>query len=298
MKYFLIGTISVSALVFGIYFFRDIYRRRAHFSRAPWLHLTGIGFITNFFDTLGIGSFAPTTSFFKFTKYVEDRLIPGTLNAGHSLPTVTEALIFITVVEVAPLTLVSMMVAATLGAVMGAGIVSKLPVKKIRLGLGGALLLVALAMLTGLLNLYPMGGSALALTGVKLIVAVAVSFILGSLMTIGIGIYAPCMALVYALGMNPRAAFPIMMGSAALLMPWAGLKFVRESAYDPKASFGLTSLGIVGVLIAAFIVKSLPLTVLKWVVVFVILYTSSMMFRSVFKKARAPVPSEAETETV
>jgi uncharacterized membrane protein YfcA len=298
MKYYLIGALAVTTVIFSIYFFRDVYRRRGQFSRAPWLHLSGIGFVTNFFDTLGIGSFAPTTSFFKFTKYVEDKLIPGTLNVGHSLPTITEALIFITVVEVAPLTLVSMMVAATLGAVLGAGIVSKLPVRKIRLGLGGALLLVALAMLTGLLNLYPTGGSALALTGVKLIVAVAVSFILGSLMTIGIGIYAPCMALVYALGMNPRAAFPIMMGSAAFLMPWAGLKFIRESAYDPKASFGLTSLGVIAVLIAAFIVKSLPLTVLKWVVVVVILYTSSMMFRSVFKKAKAPAASEPEAETV
>ncbi len=298
MKYFLISVISVTALIFAIYFFKDVYRRRGQFSRAPWLHLIGIGFVTNFFDTLGIGSFAPTTAFFKFTKYVEDKLIPGTLNVGHSLPTITEALIFITVVEVAPLTLVSMMAASTLGAVIGAGIVSKWPVKKIRLGLGGALLIVALAMLMGLLNLYPTGGDALALTGVKLIIAVAVSFVLGSLMTIGIGIYAPCMALVYALGMNPRAAFPIMMGSAALLMPMAGLRFIRASAYDPKASFGLTSLGIIAVIIAGLIVKSLPLTVLKWVVVAVILYTSGMMFRSVFKREKAAAPAEAETDTV
>ncbi|HCS48687.1 MAG TPA: permease [Candidatus Aminicenantes bacterium] len=290
MKYFLLALLWGTALIFSFFFFRDVYKRRHDYSRAPWAPLIGIGFVTNFFDTLGIGSFAPTTSFFKFGKLVDDRVIPGTLNVGHSLPTIAQALIFITVVQVAPLTLLSMMFAATLGAVLGAGVVSNLPVNKIRLGLGGALLLVAAAMLTGLLNLYPSGGNALGLTSWKLAVAMAVSFVLGSLMTIGIGIYAPCMALVFALGMNPRAAFPIMMGSAALLMPWCGLRFIKEAAYDPKAAFGLTALGVVGVLIAGYIVKSLPLTTLKWVIVAVIIYTSVTMFRAAGKKESAAAP--------
>jgi uncharacterized membrane protein YfcA len=284
MKYLLLGLIGVSAVIFAAYFFKDVYKRRKEFSRAPWIPLTGIGFVTNFFDTLGIGSFAPTTSFYKFAKLVDDRVIPGTLNAGHCLPVVAQALIFITVVQVAPGTLISMMFAATLGAVIGAGIVSKLPVAKIRLGLGGALLIVACMMLAGILNIMPSGGDSIGLSSWKLLVAVAVIFVFGALQTIGIGLYAPCMALVYTLGMNPRAAFPIMMGSCALLMPWASLKFIKEGAYDPKASVGLTSLGIFAVLIAAYIVKSLPLTALKWVVVVVILYTSVMMFRSVKKK--------------
>jgi len=289
MKYILLALLSVSALIFVIVYFRDIVKRRRAFSKAPWLPLSGIGFVTNFFDTLGIGSFAPTTSFYKFTKMVDDRVIPGTLNVGHSLPVVAQAFIFITIGKVAPLTLISMMVAATLGAVIGAGEVCKLPVNKIRIGLGGALIIVAIAMLAGLLNIMPSGGDAFALTGWKFIVAVVVIFIFGALQTIGIGLYAPCIALVYALGMNPRAAFPIMMGSCALLMPWASLRFIKEASYDPKAAIGLTGLGIVGVLIAAYIVKSLPLNVLKWVVVVVILYTSVMMFRSVKKKEGAEV---------
>jgi len=249
--------------------------------------------VTNFFDTLGIGSFAPTTSFYKFTKMVDDRVIPGTLNVGHCLPVITQALIFITVVEVAPFTLIGMMIAATLGAVLGAGVVCRLPVNKIRIGLGGALLIVAVAMLAGVLNIMPSGGDAFGLTGWKLIVALAVIFVFGALQTIGIGLYAPCMALVYALGMNTRAAFPIMMGSCALLMPWASLKFIKEASYDPKAALNLTGLGIVGVLIAAYIVKSLPLTILKWVVVVVIIYTSVMMFRSVKKRETAKGPAAA-----
>ena len=293
MKSFLLVLLSVSALIFAVYFLRDVYNRRKTFSKASWVPLAGIGFITNFFDTLGIGSFAPTTSFYKFTKLVDDRVIPGTLNIGHCLPVVAQALIFIAVVEVAPVTLISMMFAATLGAVLGAGVVAKMPVNKIRLGLGGALLIVAFAMLAGILKLFPNEGNSFGLTGWKLIVALVVIFIFGALQTIGIGLYAPCMALVYSLGMNPRAAFPIMMGACALLMPWCSLKFIKEAAYDPKAAVGLTSLGIVGVLIAAYIVKSLPLTILKWVVVVVILYTSVMMFRSVKKKEAAAAPPQA-----
>lgn len=254
-----------------------------HYTRGSWLLLAGIGLVTNFFDTLGIGSFAPTTFFYKFTNLVDDRVIPGTLNVGHCLPVVTQALIFITVIKVAPVTLISIMFAATLGAVFGSGVVSKMPVKKIRLGLGGALVLVAFAMLAEILDYFPSGGDAFGLTGGKLIVATATGFILGALQTIGIGLYAPCMALTYAMGMNPQAAFPIMMGSCALLMPWCSLKFIKEGSYDPKAAFSLTSLGIVGVLIAAYIVKSLPLKTLKLVVIFVILYTSVMLFRSIKK---------------
>jgi len=292
-KSFLLVLLSVSALIFGVYFLRDVYNRRKTFSKASWVPLAGIGFVTNFFDTLGIGSFAPTTSFYKFTKLVDDRVIPGTLNVGHCLPVVAQALIFITVVEVAPVTLISMMFVATLGAVLGAGVVAKMPVNKIRLGLGGALLIVAFAMLAGIVNIFPSGGNAFGLTGWKLVIALVVIFIFGALQTIGIGLYAPCMALVYALGMNPRAAYPIMMGACALLMPWCSLKFIKEAAYDPKAAIGLTSLGIVGVLIAAYVVKSLPLTILKWVVVVVILYTSVMMFRSLKKKEAAAAPPEA-----
>ena len=292
MKNFLLALLAVSALIFAVVYFRDVVNRRKAFSKVSWLPLSVIGFVTNFFDTLGIGSFAPTTSFYKFTKMVDDRVIPGTLNVGHALPVVAQALIFLTVVDVAPVTLISMMISATLGAVIGAGIVCKLPVNKIRIGLGGALLVVAIAMLAGVLNIMPSGGDALGLTGWKFIVANIVIFVFGALQTIGIGLYAPCMALVYSLGMHPEAAFPIMMGSCALIQTWASLKFIKEASYDPKAALGLTGLGIIAVLIAAYIVKSLPLTVLKWVVVVVILYTSVTMFRSVKRKRPTEQPTE------
>jgi uncharacterized membrane protein YfcA len=278
-----LSVLGILTLGFSYVFVKDTIKNKNTFSDASWAKLSLVGFIVNFFDTLGIGSFAPTTAFFKLMKLVPDRLIPGTLNVSMTIPVVLEALIFITVIKVEPITLISMLASATLGAVLGAGVVAKLPEKKIQMGMGIALLIVALIFLAGIFNLMPVGGEAIGLTGTKLIIGVVGNFILGALMTIGIGLYAPCMALVYALGMSPRVAFPIMMGSCAFLMPAASIKFVQEGAYDRKASVAITIAGSLGVFVAAYLVKSMPLTLLKWLVVFVIIYTAISMLRSAMR---------------
>lgn len=275
--------LGILVCAFGTSFIIDFIRNKSRVSKKAPGSLLGIGFVTNFFDTLGIGSFAPQTALFKFFGLVEDRIIPGTLNVANTIPVVLQAFIFLNVIKVEPLTLFSMVASSSLGALLGAGVVSRLPVKKIQLGLGGALLFVALTLFLGLMNWYPQGGEAAGLAGWRLGLAILASFCLGSLHTIGIGFYAPCMALVYSLGMDPRVAFPIMMGSAAMLMPVASMRFVRAQAQDRRASLAITVAGIFGVLIAAVFVTSLPLRGLKWVVFAVLIYTSMTMFRSASK---------------
>lgn len=255
----------------------------------PSLLQTFVGFFTNFFDTLGIGSFATTTTIFKLTKMVDDRLVPGTLNTGHALPTIAQALIYIAIVTVDFTTLVLLIAAAVAGAWLGAGIVSGFSRRAVQIGMGTALFIAAGFMLASQLQLLPGGGTALALGGVKLGVGLAINFMLGALMTLGIGLYAPCMIMISLLGMDPTAAFPIMMGSCAFLMPIGGLQFVRKGGYDLRAAVGLAIGGIPGVLIAAFIVKSLPLYAVRWLVVIVVVYTASMLLRSAM--APAPEPS-------
>ncbi len=193
------------------------------------------GFVTVFFDTLGIGSFATTTAIFRAMRLVPDELIPGTLNVGHTIESVLSAFVFINLVPVAPVTLISMVVASALGAWFGSGVVSQLPRQRIRYGMGVALTVAATLMLMSQLRLLPSGGDAMGLQGGWLIFAVACNFVLGSLMTLGIGLYAPCMIVVCLLGMNPKAAFPIMMGSCAGLMPMAAVRFVRADRYSPSA---------------------------------------------------------------
>ena len=254
-----------------------------------------VGFITNFFDTLGIGSFAPTVAFNKFLKMgVRDKDLPGLLNVGDTLPVMCEAVIFTTVIDVEPITLVTMLAASAVGSWLGAGIISKLDEIKIQKIMGIALLVTGVLMTLGALNLMPGGGEAIGLTGIKLVIGIVGNFILGALMTAGIGLYAPCMALVYFLGLSPAVAFPIMMGSCATLMPVCSVKFIKEGAYPRKAALLLGLFGAIGVFIAAYIVKSLPLNILRWLVIAVILYTSISMLISAYKKKDSEDKSSTE----
>jgi len=239
----------------------------------------GIGALTDFLDTLGIGSFATTTALFRFLKQVPDRLIPGSLNVGHTLPTVVQAIIYTQIVKVDPITLVSMIAAAVAGAWLGAGFVASWPKRRIQLGMGCALFGIAVVIVIRQLYDLENKDAPTHLEGSLLAIGVAVNFVLGALMTIGIGLYAPCLVLISMLGMDTKAAFPIMMGSCALLMPLASLQFVRKRSYAPRASLGLTLGGIPAVLVAAYVVQDLPLYWLKWLVVVVVTYTSLTMLR-------------------
>jgi len=281
----LLGLLAALALFYVVRWIMIERARAASATRAPGLIQTITGFVTNFFDTLGVGSFAPTTSVFKLFKLVPDEKIPGTLNTGHALPTVAQALIFIAAVTVDPLTLVTLIASAVLGAFVGSGIVSKLPRRAIQIGMGVALLAAALLFVLGNVGAIPAGGAATGLQGSMLMFAIACNFLLGALMTLGVGLYAPCLILLSLLGMNPIAAFPIMMGSCAFLMPVAGLRFISAGSYDARAAIGLALGGVPGVLIAAFLVKQLPLVWLRWLVVLVVLYAAYSMLRAAAVKS-------------
>jgi len=263
MRTALFIALGIFALTYCAVWLTAIRRTRPPHAAPGWRD-GAIGFVTNFFDTLGIGSFAPTTSFFKLWKLVPDEQIPGTLNVGHTIPTLVEAFIYIAVVNVDLTTLVLMISASVAGAWFGAGIVAKWPRRTIQIGMGLALLVMAGIFLMTQLKLMPGGGDALGLAGMKLGLAVAANAMLGALMTLGIGMYGPCMILISLLGMNPKAAFPIMMGSCAFLMPVGSARFIREKRYNLKSALGLTLGGIPGVLIAAYIVREMSLDIVRW----------------------------------
>jgi uncharacterized membrane protein YfcA len=284
-KLVLFLALVVVAVVFLAAWIISVRRSKAD-PHPGTLQLT-IGFLTNFFDTLGIGSFAPTTSMFKLNRLVPDERIPGTLNVGHAIPTIVQAFIFIAIVQVEMPTLIGMIAASIAGAWLGAGVVAGWPRRTVQIGMGAALLAAAAFFAMTNLGLFPSGGETLGLRSPLLWFGFAGNFVLGALMTLGIGLYAPCMILVALLGMNPRAAFPIMMGSCAFLMPIGGLRFIAKGSYSLKAAVGLAIGGIPAVFIAAFFVKSLPLTALRWLVFAVVVYTAVAMLRSA-RKAEAP----------
>lgn len=267
-------------------------RARAGEPLAPDPIRAGIGFVTNFFDTLGIGSFATTTSFFRFLKLVKDEVIPGTLNVGHTLPTITQAFIYIAIVEVEMETLIPLIAASVLGMWLGSGITCKLPRRQVQIGMGVALLVAATLLLMNILGKKVEGGLDLGLHGAKFWIGVTGNFVLGALMSLGIGLYGPCLIMISLLGMSPTAAFPIMMGSCAFLMPVGSAQFIRKGSYNLRAALGLALGGIPAVLIAAYIVKNLPLDYVKWLVVAVVVYTAISMLRSAMVERQAPIAKQ------
>ena len=208
-----------------------------------------IGLVTDFFDTLGIGSFAPTTLLFKVTKFLDtDKKIPGTLNVAHTVPVLMEAFLFLTGVKVEGVTLFSMIAAAIIGALVGARIVNKLPEKKIQLVMGVCLIVTAFLMMSGQLGWLKAlgaGNEAVGLTGIK---------------------------------------FPIMMGSCACLMAIGSPEFIKAGNYARKGSIAIAIGGVIGVTVAYTLVKSMPLEVLTWVIIGVVILTGISMIRQGAKK--------------
>lgn len=261
--------------------------RRRRLSGRPEAADIAIGSLTTFLDTLGIGSFAPTTALLKFRGKVPDELIPGTLNVGLNAAAFIETCLFITVIKVQPVLLACMVASAAGGAWLGAGAVSRMPRRSIQLFMGVALLIAASFFAMSNLGAFPAGGAAFSLSGWKFPFAIAVSFVLGALMCIGIGNYAPLMITLSLLGMAPLAAFPIMMASDGILQPVASLGFFRSGRFAHPASLGLTAGSFIGVPVAFFIVKQLPLTSMRWLITFVVIYAAISMLRSARRERAA-----------
>ncbi len=275
-------------LVFIFMLVQACWRKKqsGSFEATPFWPVALIGGVANFLDTLGVGSFAVKTACYKQFKLIDDRVLPGTLNGQCVLPTVTQSLIFVGAVAVEPLTLISMMMAAAAGAAWGARHVASFDRQTIRLVMAISLLVVAGLIFAGLLGLFPVGGDAMGLSGYKLAIALLGNFIFGVLMNVGIGLFAPCMTLVYLLGMNPLAAFPIMMGSTAVL---------SKGAFDAKAVLAVAIFGPIGVVLAAMLVKSMDMEMLKWLVAFIVIYTSWTMYASWRAARRSPVQLAVES---
>jgi len=290
-KLVLILLLCAIALLFAIAWGRSLAGKSKEGLVPSWFQLM-TGFITDFLDTLGVGSFATTTSLFRFGKAVDDDKIPGTLNVGHTLPTILQALIYINTIEIDLWTLWLMIIASVIGSYFGASFVTRLPKRSVQLGMGIALLIAVSLILAKLLKWIPSGGEELGLSGYKLWIGILGNFVFGALMTIGVGAYAPIMIMVSLLGMNQKSAFPLMMGSCAFLMPVASYRFIRSGKYDPRAALGLTLLGLPGVAIAAWIVKELPLEYVNWLVVVVVIYTAGSMLYTGSRIAPNAPPSE------
>jgi uncharacterized membrane protein YfcA len=280
----LLGPLALAIVVYALILVRAAISRHA----VPSLEATGLGAITNFFDTLGIGSFAPTMAWLKFRKLVPDRLIPCTMLVGHTPPTMAQAVIFLVLlgVSVDPVLLVGCVIALTMGALLGAPLVGRSRVWLVQFIVGVALIVAAAFYVLANLHIMPAGGTAAALPTLLTIVAIIANFIFGVLLNFGVGNYAPTLAMLSLMGMDPRLSFPIMAGGAALAAAGASARHIAIGEVDLRIALGLTIGGIPAVLVAAFLVKSMSVEVLRWLVIAVVVYASMVMLRAAISDRR------------
>jgi uncharacterized membrane protein YfcA len=274
----IIATLAFAILVNVSFLVRTAIEAKA----SPGLEATVLGAVVNFFDTLGIGSFAPTAAWFKFRKLVPDRLIPPTMLVGLTPPVMAESVIFLILlgVMVDPLLLVGCAFATMIGGMVGAPLVARAKVWVVQLILSIGLVLAATAYVMTNLHLFPGGGEASGLSFGLTMVAIAASFALGILANFGVGNYAPMLVMLSLMGMDPRFCFPIMALGGSLMGATASVRHMQIGQIDLRVVLGLTLGGIPAVFVAALIVKSMPIEILRWMVVVVVLYSAAVLFRA------------------
>ena len=283
-------------LVLAMLLFAAILIRRAVEQRAvPVAETIILGAVVSFFDTLGIGSFAPTAAWLKFRSLVPDRMIPPTMLVGLTPAAMTESIIFLVLlgVLVDPVLLFGCAVAVLMGGLVGAPLVARANVWAVQLVVAVGLVLAAIAYAMTNLSLFPGGGNASALPLGLTIAAIAANFAFGILLNFGVGNYAPTLVILSLMGMDPRLCFPIMAAGASLMGAGAGTRHFHLGTLDLKAVVGLTMGGIPAVLVAALIVKSMPVVALRWLVFVVVLYAAAIMLRASILSRRKPVAEPA-----
>ena len=291
--------LSLAILVYGFALARAAIAKRV----APGAEALALGAAVNFLDTLGIGSFAPTTAWFKFRRMVPDRLIPQTLLCGLTPPAMTESIIFLILlgVLVDPVLLFSCVIAVFIGGLVGVPLVTRARVWIVQTIVAIGLVLAAAAYAMTNLHLFPGGGTANSLPLGLMIVAILANFGFGILANVGVGNYAPTLVLLSLMGMDPRLCFPIMAGGACLMGAGSSVQHIRIGQVDMRVVLGLAIGGIPAVLVAAFIVKEMPLEYLRWLVFVVVVYAAAVMAHAALKgwregkaePATAPLAPEA-----
>jgi hypothetical protein len=280
----LLLTLGVAVLVYAGALARAAIERRV----GPSAEAIGLGVVVNFFDTLGIGSFATTAAWFKFRRLVPDRLIPPTMVVGLTPPAMAESIIFLILlgVRVDPLLLTGCALATMVGGIVGAPLVARARVWIVQLTVAIGLTLAAVAYVMTGLHLFPAGGSAAGLPPGLTFVAVAASVGFGILANFGVGNYAPMLVMLSLMGMDPRLCFPIMAAGGSLMGAGASVRHFAIGEVDLRIVLGLALGGIPAVLVAALLVKSMPIDLLRWLVLAVVVYASAIMFIAAFKGRR------------
>jgi len=281
----LLATIAAANTAALLLLGRDLCRRWAEVRQdaGPWPLQLLSSFGLYFLSAFGISDFALSTVLYTKTRWAASRKLPGTLNTQGLVAVTIMALAYLSSVQIALSTLLPYIFLQALGSWVGPRVSVRLRVSTLKLAMAVSLLLAGALMLASRLGWLRMGGAAMGLVGWKLPLLLAASFGLGFLKTLGVGSYPLTMALVFLLGLNPLAAYPLMMGGSALSLPVAATQFIKLDAYSRRLAFCSCTAGALGALLAVFVVKSLDVTLLQWVMLAVMFLASAEMFMAGYR---------------
>jgi uncharacterized membrane protein YfcA len=289
----LLVTLAAAALAYAALLLRGAV---ASNQVVPRLEPILLGAITNFLDTLGVGSFAPSMAWMRFRRLVPDRLIPLTMLAGYILPSVAQALIFLVLlgVRVDPWLIIGCSAAMIVGGVLGVPIALRSPIRRVQAIIGVALLMAASFYTLSNLGLMPVGGTATGLSPTHFAIAIAAHLLFGILISFGVGNYAPTLAMLSLFGMDPRLAFPIMACAASFAGCASAARIVGNKSIDLRIAIGLTLGAVPAVLVAAFVVRDMPVTMLRWLVAAVVTYAGVALLITAARRIEEPLEERIE----
>ena len=245
------------------------------------IKISFIGLIANFFDTLGIGSFALIIAMRGMLKVMPDdiRLI-GTMNIHAVFIAVVQTLIFLNVFQVDTTNLIISIVMISLGSILSGIIAIRIKHTLVHKIMLAAFIVTGILLLFSQLNILPISSNSTVITGYMLIPFAIFMFIAGMLPGFGIGYYSLIKSSIFLFGVSPIVAFPLMAAASAFQQPITSAIFISNKKFYFKSALLLGISGSVGVLLAAPLISKIDPRTLKWWLLFVVVYNIITFARS------------------
>lgn len=242
--------------------------------RPPWPLRFFISFLLYFLAPFGISDYALSTAIYTKTGWVELKKLPGTLGLQTVAPLLVMSTAFLGTIAVEPLTLIPFFLFQAIGSYVGPYLTQRISVKALRYIISFGLFISGVFVLLGQLNMLDFSHTAMGLHGWRLLVCWIASFFLGVVKTLGIATYPLTMGLVFLLGLNPLAAYPMMTGASAIGIPIVCRQFIRLNAYDRPMAFSGQTAGLLGALAGVYCMRRVNVAFLQWVILLVIFYAA------------------------
>lgn len=238
------------------------------------IYLLLTGFIANIADTLGLGSFAVIVAMNNRWKMIDDKQLPGTLNAQSVLPTLLQSLLFLNIVAIDLKVLVPFVLAACLGGLICGSLVARLEKQRVRQAMILGFIGIGCLIFANQMSWLPVGGDAITLPTSKILIGIPAMLLAGMLPGVGVGIYVPIQVILFFLGLSPLVAFPIMTTSGAIAQSVTAYAFVSKNEFASRESIWIGVAGFVGVLIAVPMITYVNHSTLRWLLLFIVFYNA------------------------